>query len=322
LSMVVSVSLSLGAVGATLDQAALARTAWRIVVGTTLLTVDVVLVMMIYNQLTRLTLPFVLRVFTALGLVCVFDTLLYEALAGRSPNFWSEVMRHSAGKLVVSGLYTLMIWAYLRTAEQDFLSPWLAQRTDRDLFAMLTYRERFERLASQVIRDPLTGVFNRLYLDTRLPEQIALEKRRQAGVAVLMVDIDYFKSVNDTYGHAGGDEALRHVARVLEANVRRGDIVCRYGGEEFVIILPGAKRREAMQVAEHVVAEVARRPVTLNGSAVGLTVTVGVAAAPIDGRIAAEVLARADQCLYEGKRTGRNRVVGPLTIEPNSQLVA
>lgn len=323
LVMSVSISLNLGASGGTLPEAALLlRTAWRIVVGTALLCVDVILVMLLYNQLTRLTLPFVLRVFFSLSLVCLFDTMLYEVLAGRWDGFVSEVARHGAGKVIASAIFALLIWAYLRTAEEDVLSPWLAQRSDRDLFAMLTYRERFEALAAQVIRDPLTGVFNRLYLDTRLPEQIALEKRRQAGVALLMVDVDHFKRINDTYGHGTGDEALRHLARVLQANVRRGDIVCRYGGEEFAVILPGAKRREAIQVAEHLVEQVRATPLLVAGNALVLTVTVGVAAAPVDGRVAAEILSAADACLYQGKRSGRNRVASPATLEPDSQLQA
>jgi diguanylate cyclase (GGDEF)-like protein len=107
---------------------------------------------------------------------------------------------------------------------------------------------------------------------------------------------------------------------VLSQNVRRGDIVCRYGGEEFAIILPGAKRREAVQIAHHLCRSVRESPLINGAQTLRLTITIGVAAAPVDGKDAPGVLATADFCLYQGKRQGRDRVVCPDSIEPTTQM--
>jgi diguanylate cyclase (GGDEF)-like protein len=297
------------------------RTLARMSVGTLLLFIDIVAALVAYNLLTRLALPFVLRAGAVLTVVLIFDTLIYQAIiGGGTGGFLAETRGHIVAKVLVAWLYVLLMWLYLRTAEEDTLSQWIARRADRDLFAVLTYRERFERLAQQVIRDPLTGAFNRLYLDTRLAEQIDLERRRQTGVAVLMIDIDHFKRVNDEHGHATGDDALKHVARLISTHVRRGDIVCRYGGEEFAVILPGAKRKEAVIIAHHVCVAVRNATFMRGTTPIPITITIGVAAAPVDGRDAPAVLAAADGCLYAGKKQGRNRVVCPDSLEPTTQM--
>ncbi|MEW6219506.1 MAG: sensor domain-containing diguanylate cyclase [Thermodesulfobacteriota bacterium] len=161
------------------------------------------------------------------------------------------------------------------------------------------------------ITDPLTGVHNRRYLERRMTEEISRSQRCDSTLAVLMVDIDHFKRYNDRCGHLAGDEALRVTAGVLRESVREMDVVTRYGGEEFCLLLPTAGRREALAVAERVRQGVARASLPANGcaAAAGLTVSIGVASFPEHGRSATALLQSADTALYQAKAQGRNRIV-------------
>src|SRR5690606_26583206 len=107
-----------------------------------------------------------------------------------------------------------------------------------DLFQVLTYRQKYEALRAQVTRDPLTGVHNRGFFDETLHAQVAAARRSRAPLTVMIVDVDRFKLINDTYGHSEGDRALREIAQTLARVARTSDVVCRYGGEEFCLILP------------------------------------------------------------------------------------
>lgn len=160
--------------------------------------------------------------------------------------------------------------------------------------------------------DGLTGLANRRSLDEVLPRELGRVRRGAEGVAVLMCDVDHFKSYNDLYGHLAGDVCLREVARALSAAVRRGgDLVARYGGEEFALVLPATDLRGAVQVAEGARARVQglALPHARSDAAPVVTVSVGVAwASAEEADEAAELLRRADLALYEAKRAGRNRV--------------
>jgi diguanylate cyclase (GGDEF)-like protein/PAS domain S-box-containing protein len=164
-----------------------------------------------------------------------------------------------------------------------------------------------EALARLARRDALTGLPNRLAVDERLHEEARRQPgERGTGCAVLMIDIDFFKPINDTHGHATGDEVLALVAGVLADTVREADFVSRYGGEEFLVLLPDTALDGARTVAEKLRAVVAA---TVHPVAGRITVSIGLAmAAPCTGELAA-VVAQADAALYEAKRTGRNRLV-------------
>jgi diguanylate cyclase (GGDEF)-like protein len=171
--------------------------------------------------------------------------------------------------------------------------------------AVIRLKERHKRLAA---RDGLTQLYNRRSFDDHLAKARAREERQGGRFAVLLLDIDHFKKLNDTFGHPAGDAALKHTARVLESHLRQGDEAARYGGEEFAVILPGADAAGAAPLAERVRAAIEGSQVVFEGARLAVTVSVGVAAWPEDGREIEALLAAADRALYSAKQEGRNRV--------------
>jgi diguanylate cyclase (GGDEF)-like protein len=167
-----------------------------------------------------------------------------------------------------------------------------------------------EALRNQSIRDPLTGLFNRRYLDDSLQREMRRATRKNRPLSILMLDLDHFKRFNDTFGHEAGDTLLRHLGSFLQSYIRADDLAFRYGGEEFVIILPEATLDAARQRAEQLVKDFKRLDVQYRGTTLGpLTVSVGLAAFPDHGATFDAVLRAADQALYRAKAEGRDRVV-------------
>jgi diguanylate cyclase (GGDEF)-like protein/PAS domain S-box-containing protein len=167
-----------------------------------------------------------------------------------------------------------------------------------------------EALRSQSIIDALTGLFNRRYLEEILEREVRRATRSEQPVGVMMLDLDHFKNFNDTYGHEAGDAVLREAAAFLKRSVRAEDIVCRFGGEEFVIILPLADANATQGRAERIRSKVHELTVLHEGKSVGaVTVSVGVAALPAHGESSKALLEAADAALYRAKREGRDRVV-------------
>ena len=179
-----------------------------------------------------------------------------------------------------------------------------------------------EALRTQSIRDPLTGLYNRRYLEEVLEREIRRAVRAVQPLGILMLDLDHFKQVNDTYGHEAGDTVLRETAGLLTRSIRAEDVVCRYGGEEFVIILPTADLNSARLRGERIRARLRELSVLHDGHALGMiTVSVGVAALPEHGTSIHELLSAADAALYQAKREGRDRVVAaspPKPTDPQS----
>lgn len=166
-----------------------------------------------------------------------------------------------------------------------------------------------ETLRQQSIRDALTGLFNRRYLDETLQRETLRAQRSGATIGVIMLDIDHFKKFNDTYGHEAGDVVLQRVGKLLQSHVRGEDIACRYGGEEFTLILPGAALEIARERAEHVRQEAATLRVQFGGQSLPpITFSLGVALFPAHGESSEAVLQAADAALYHAKQNGRNRV--------------
>lgn len=169
-----------------------------------------------------------------------------------------------------------------------------------------------EELSRQALLDPLTGLNNRRWLENALRLRVARHARGGEGFAVLMVDVDHFKSINDGYGHEAGDRALQEIARVLARAVRDGEAAARFGGEEFTVVLDTLQPGDALAVAERIRQSVTAVRVDLReGQLPPLTVSVGIAFYPNDGADIDAVVARADAALYDAKRGGRNQVCLP-----------
>jgi len=171
-----------------------------------------------------------------------------------------------------------------------------------------------ETLRMQAIRDPLTGLFNRRYMEESLEREIARATRSGGSVAAVMIDLDHFKRFNDTFGHAAADVALRETAVLIRATIRADDIACRFGGEELVVILPDSTAQGAGTRAETLRAAIAGQQLRFHGTAIGtVTASFGVAAFPAHSTNAESLLRAADEALYDAKNAGRNRVsVKPL----------
>jgi len=167
-----------------------------------------------------------------------------------------------------------------------------------------------EALHTQSIRDALTGLYNRRYLSEVLEREARRALRAGHNLGVLMLDLDHFKNFNDTHGHDAGDTVLRATSSILTRSVRAEDIVCRYGGEEFVIVLPMADLKASQARGEHIRSKLRELTVLHQGQSMGtLTVSVGVAGLPSHGTTAKELLEAADAALYRAKKEGRVRVV-------------
>jgi diguanylate cyclase (GGDEF)-like protein len=167
-----------------------------------------------------------------------------------------------------------------------------------------------ERLRIQSIRDGLTGLFNRRYLDETLPREIHRAERNQRPISVLMFDLDSFKKVNDTYGHDAGDMVLKRIAEILTTKIRPSDIACRYGGEEFTVILPDTSLEVAHARAEGLREVVSQTELQHNGKNLGtITISMGVATYPQHGITRDALIKAADEASYQAKQTGKNRVV-------------
>ena len=166
-----------------------------------------------------------------------------------------------------------------------------------------------ETLRTQSVRDPLTGLFNRRYLEVSLEREVMRAARRNQPLSVLMLDVDHFKRFNDTYGHEAGDALLAQFAEVLMSSVRAEDIVCRYGGEEFTVVLLEADAPTTQRIAEGIRSRVAEMSVAYRQQQLEhVTVSIGSAMFPLDATKREDLLRRADAALYAAKKAGRNRV--------------
>ncbi|MBU2490606.1 MAG: diguanylate cyclase [Proteobacteria bacterium] len=179
---------------------------------------------------------------------------------------------------------------------------------DQAALALANIRLR-ERLKELSVRDPLTGLFNRRYMEETLDREADKARREAGSLGVIMLDVDLFKAFNDTHGHEAGDFLLRKLGLLLQKSVRHGDVACRYGGEEFLLILPGANLADACARAEDIRARVERElHIQVGEETPGATVSAGAAVFPDHGDDPPRVIAAADAAMYRAKAQGRNRV--------------
>ena len=182
--------------------------------------------------------------------------------------------------------------------------------------ANVQLREKFEeisklqdKLREQATRDPLTGLYNRRYLDETLERELSRAKRENYQLCLVLIDLDFFKKVNDTYGHLAGDEVLKTFAALMHDNSRQGDVPCRYGGEEFLLMLPKMPTETAVERANLLREKFAATTIPFGEAQIRTTLSIGIAIFPDHGSAADELTNNADQALYIAKSEGRNRAV-------------
>ena len=175
---------------------------------------------------------------------------------------------------------------------------------------LVEVRKTESTLRRQALRDPLTGLFNRRFFDAGLEQEIMRSRRSGNPASLLILDIDYFKKYNDEYGHEAGDAVLRAIGQLLQTQVRGGDVACRFGGEEFVILMPNAPLESAKERGKQILEAIRGLEVPHQGHLLpSVTASLGVAEFPTHGNDADGILEAADNALYIAKRTGRDRMV-------------
>ena len=281
--------------------------------GSLALFLDSILIIYLFEAISRLTVNWLfLRIWITMSIVLIFDTALFLGLSfPTDPNLKNLLISGMIGKLAAGLLYSIIFTIFLKFFDTKNLDQMRHPSRLKDVFQLLTYRQKFDVLQAAIIRDALTGVYNRGYFDEILKNELERAARENKRVTLLMIDIDHFKKINDSYGHQQGDEALRLVASKLAAASREYDTVCRYGGEEFGIVLPSASLDEGILLAKRI------KNALLDPTAriiqpeqkINLTVTIGIASFPADGKTVEQLIKTSDHRLLEGKRLGRDRIV-------------
>jgi len=174
--------------------------------------------------------------------------------------------------------------------------------------AALSTIELVERIKELAVRDALTGLYNRRMFNEHLLQALARQERGGGNLALVLLDIDHFKKLNDTFGHPAGDAALKNAAQILEQHLRKGDQAARFGGEEFVVILPGTDEGGALRLAERIRSAIERSQLVFEGARISVTASFGTSIWPSDGADGEALLSAADRALYSAKHAGRNRV--------------
>jgi diguanylate cyclase (GGDEF)-like protein len=216
----------------------------------------------------------------------------------------------SASELREKVLHGVAFWADLALDEAaQLVDRFDALAADRSLIKTVAVQELIDRLCALTLRDGLTGLFNRRYLDYCLEHEIQRVEREFAPCSVVFLDVDHFKHVNDQFGHDRGDQVLRGVAELMLRTLRQTDISARIGGEEFVAVLPGTGVGEAARAAKRLCETVASASFGSGRDTIRVTVSCGVSTYFPRTRLdARELLKRADDALYRAKQLGRNRV--------------
>ena len=188
---------------------------------------------------------------------------------------------------------------------------------DKEKFAILAHQfalalrrlKLYKDIETLAITDGLTGVYTRRYFIERFEEEIKRSRLRKSNLAFLMIDADHFKKVNDQHGHLAGDQVLKEIANIIQENVREIDIVGRFGGEEFCVVLPDTDLEGARVVAERIRKSAEKKLIKAYDSTLRVTLSIGLAVYPSDGKLLEELMDKADWALYRAKSQGRNCVV-------------
>jgi diguanylate cyclase (GGDEF)-like protein len=284
------------------------------VVGTFALVIDVFLILILYEAVAQcIRSSLFLRIYVSMFLVLTIDTLLFVTGSFvEQSNYWAVLRAAVLGKLLTAALYSAILTGYFRFLPRDAFpvrnEPGIGLR---DLFDVLTYRQRYEAIRTQFHRDPLTGIYNRGFFEDCLHRQLVQDRRNGSSTTLVMIDLDIFKELNDTFGHQFGDHMLVIAGQTLQECLRSTDFPCRYGGDEFVAILSNSSIDAAVAVAQRFQSDLQLRfRSEFSGlSTYRVTATVGIASAPRDGSEPRSLVRAADRRLYSGKKRGRNCIV-------------
>ncbi|WP_337840146.1 GGDEF domain-containing protein [Rheinheimera sp.] len=234
---------------------------------------------------------------------------LSELAEGCSCTLQLKIRQHELERCFVLSLQLSIIEQQrLYFALLTDITQW--QQQCRQLQQKLSDIERLKnRIREQAIRDPLTNLFNRRFLNEFMERELALARRNQKPLSLVMLDLDHFKQLNDQFGHQTGDQIIELVARHLLRQSRRSDILFRYGGEEFLILLPNTTEVQAGHLAESWRAQIEQSQIFAAEQPLTVTISAGVACYPEHGTTAFNLIQAADQALYQAKAAGRNRVI-------------
>ena len=286
--------------------------AWIAVVGTTLLLIDALGIILLYEYISRFIARPFLRFYLSLMAICAFDQVCFSALVrGSSGGLSAAIVAGIVGKAAAALCYSIIYFAYLRFVEPQIAA--VGTGDVADVFQALTYRQKYEQARQRMVRDALTGLFNRGYFDEALPMALAHAERYGEAVSLLIIDTDNFKRINDEFSHMEGDRVLRLIALTLTEQVRAADVPCRYGGDEFVVLLSRANLDAASAFAERFRADLAAQCRAANPALASgpVTTTIGIASYPADAEASTPegIVGLADRRLYAGKHAGRDRAV-------------
>jgi len=229
-------------------------------------------------------------------------------------EFKAQILQNGEGKFESTHrrkddtTYPVEVRAKMFEIGRPYMLSIVRDITDRKL-AEAELQNLHEQLRDQALRDPLTGLYNRRYLEETIERELARAARNNRPVAIVMCDLDHFKLVNDTHGHMAGDEVLRVFAELLKTHARGSDIVCRFGGEEFVMFLPDMPPAVAYQRAEKLRTELAAKRITVGAAVIQVTASFGVAAFPENGKTMDSLINAVDAAMYQAKEAGRDRIV-------------
>jgi len=296
-----------------LDAAAAARISRVLIVGAGLLAVDAFILIRAFQWFgERVTRNIFARALFALTLSVTFDALAFGPVAfGSRPQLGALVLIGLAGKLAAASFYSIVFvfllpWAKAGSASSDASIILRVKRPS----GSITFKDRYQDLQKEAVRDGLTGVFNRKYFDHELRAQASRALVRGDRLLLLLIDLDSFKKINDTFGHPMGDRVLALFGEALRTVARQNDTVCRYGGEEFAILIAGGPTTIAAGLFERTTEEFRR---LFRGAVPPLPFdaprfSVGGASIPEDAQSPEDLLAITDQRLYSSKRAGGDRI--------------
>jgi diguanylate cyclase (GGDEF)-like protein len=283
------------------------------IAGSIALLVDAIVLIIVYEWVSRhVSRHLFLRIYVSMILVLSLDTLIFTSGSfWGNPMFLPVLLSGWMGKTLISVFFAAVLTLYLHFFESPEYAEARGDVRIQDIFEVLTYRQKYEKLRERVVRDPLTNLYNRGFFDDMLPQELERVSHLRRPLALIMLDVDHFKNYNDSLGHPAGDRVLALVGATLRGSLRASDIPCRYGGEEFVAILPDADMRFAQVTAERIRQNLRQKWEAADPPLPGarVTLTMGAAFFPDEATSLPALVKLADQRLYVGKRGGRDRIV-------------